>query len=193
MKYLKVVILVVICAALLLGYYYYLSNHTGRSKKTQEESQLTEVEDLLTTDLESDYPPTPREVVKYYNRIIKCYYGEEYTEEQLEQLVAQQRMLLDEELLEQNPEDVFLETVKADIEEYRLNERKISDYTVSSSNDITYKEVEGRQCAYVTTSYFMQEGNSYQKSYQEYVLRQDEEGQWKITAFQLTTAPGTEE
>ena len=37
-------------------------------------------------DLEKDYPPTPREVIKYYNEILDCFYNEEATKEEIEDL-----------------------------------------------------------------------------------------------------------
>ena len=40
-----------------------------------------------------------------------------------------------------------------------------------------------KKIAYVRASYFMKEGNSYSKTYQDYVLRQDEKGCWKILTF----------
>ena len=41
----------------------------------------------------------------------------------------------------------------------------------------------GDDIAYVTASYFIKTGSSYTKTYQEYVLRQDKEGCWRILAF----------
>ena len=41
----------------------------------------------------------------------------------------------------------------------------------------------GSKIAYVKASYFMKEGSSYSKTYQEYVLRQDKEGCWRILTF----------
>jgi hypothetical protein len=37
--------------------------------------------------------------------------------------------------------------------------------------------------AYVTASYFVKEEKKYEKTYQMYVLRKDEEGKWKILTY----------
>lgn len=54
---------------------------------------------------------------------------------------------------------------------------------VCDSNDVKYVTDNGSKIAYVKASYFMKEGSSYSKTYQEYVLRQDKEGCWRILTF----------
>ena len=78
----KVGIIIVILIAMVGGYYFYLSNF----RDTDEETVVTEVQDVLLKNLDTDYPPTPRELLKYYSDITKCLYNEKYTEEQLEQM-----------------------------------------------------------------------------------------------------------
>ena len=68
--------------------------------------ELTEIQKLITKNLDTNYPATPREVVKYYNRILECFYDDTYTDDELESLADQARKLLDDELLENNP-DVY--------------------------------------------------------------------------------------
>jgi len=97
-KNIRTIVVVVICAALIVGYYYYLSTRdTGGAQNKGDEE--TEVEQVIGLPIEVDYPSTPREVVKVFNRILKCYYNEEYTDKQLVKLANKQRELLDEELL----------------------------------------------------------------------------------------------
>ena len=74
MKHLKTVVVVVICASLCLGYYYYLMH-----RDTGNQGKMTEVEMIITQDLEKSYPKTARGVLKFYNRILCCYYNETYT------------------------------------------------------------------------------------------------------------------
>ena len=90
---LKTSIIVILCAALCLGYYYYLSH-----RDTGKEGEMSEVEMIVSKDLENSYPKTAREVVKFYNRILECYYSREYSEEQLARMTEQARLLMDEEL-----------------------------------------------------------------------------------------------
>ena len=72
------VIIVVLCVALLVGGYVLWMNRSGDA--SSENVELTKVQQLITKDLEKNYPKTPREVVKVYNEIITCFYNEEYTE-----------------------------------------------------------------------------------------------------------------
>lgn len=183
MKHLKTIIIGVLCAALILGYYYYLSTRDNESKNQEE---LTKVEQVIGLDLENKYPSTPRGVVEVFNKILCCYYNEEYTEKEFQDLAMQQRELLDEELLANNPERQFLASVRADAKEYKEKGKLISSYTICGTDDVIYKTIEDRECAYVTCSYFIKNGNSgFENTYQCYVLRKDDAGEWKILVYYL--------
>lgn len=177
-KNLRAIIIVVICAALCIGYYYYLTNRDSGKEKA-----LTEVEQVITKSLDKSYPKTAREVIKFYNRILSCYYNEEYTDEQLEKLADQARALMDEELLKKNPEGQFLKALKADIEDYKEAGKKIVSINMDISNEIDYKKVNGDECAYVDVSYFVKGEEESSRSAQTYILRKDKDGKWKILGF----------
>ena len=57
----------VILIVAVVGYYCYLVNHYDDAAA---ETTLTAVENVLVRDLENNYPPTPKEVIRYYNEII---------------------------------------------------------------------------------------------------------------------------
>ena len=184
-KTIRIGLIALLCAVLVIGYYYYLS-HRNDHRSAENDTKLTEVDKIVTTDLSKDYPSTPRAVVKYYNRIITAYYGEEYSQKELEQMADQARSLMDEELLSHNSRADYLTALKADIDDYAKREKKILQSSVSDSDDITYATVEGSYCAYVNAYYFCKEGKHYSRTYQEFVLRRNDEGQWKILSFRLT-------
>lgn len=177
-KNLRTIIVVVICAALCIGYYYYLTH-----RDSGKEKELTEVEQVITKDFNKSYPKTAREVVKLYNRILKCYYNEEYTDKQLKQLTEQARCLMDEELQKNNSKEAYLAAVKNDIKEYEAKERKITSITMDTTDEIEYKKVEGKECAYVDVSYFIKESGNAERAAQTYILRKDADGKWKILGF----------
>ena len=102
----------------------------------------------------------------------------------------QDRKLMDDELLEQNPNEQYLAALKLDIQSFKDKKRTISRTDVCDSNEIIYKTVKGSDCAYVTASYFMKEGKGYIKSREQYVLRKDEAGNWKILAYELIDRNG---
>lgn len=159
-KAIRIGLSVIICAGLVVGYYYYLS-HRNDNNTTEDATKVTEVDKILQKDFDEQYPTSPREVVKWYNRIITAYYGEEYTDEQLEGMADQARKLLDDELLQYNPKDTYLENLKKDIDNYKTLNKKIVQSSVSDSNDITYATVKGASCAYVNAYYFSKEGSNY--------------------------------
>lgn len=174
-------IVAVLAVVLIVGSYYYFTVY--KSTGVEDNVELTEVQQVITKDLEENYPATPREVVKYYNRIQECFYNESYTDEELYNLGDQARMLMDEELLANNPRDSYFDALKADIAEYEEKEIEIVSSNVCDSNDVQYQKIDGDECAYVTASYFIDEAKSYSRTYQMYVLRKDEDGNWKILVF----------
>lgn len=182
MKRLRTIIIGVICIALVVGYYYYLSNRNTSS----ENVEVSEVQKLILRDLkEKAYPETPREVVKLYNRIVSCYYNEDYTEEEFRQLTDQELLLMDSELLDNNPPEQYFLRVEAEVEYYRGRNRTINNASVCDSNEVKFATIDGDECAYVEASYFVRDDDGFTKSNQNYVLRKDEEGRWKILAFEL--------
>ena len=79
----KPIIVIVIMALLVGGYYFYLSN---KVESNESKEVVTAVQNVILKDLDKNYPPTPKEVVKYYSEISKCLYNEAYTDEQLEKM-----------------------------------------------------------------------------------------------------------
>jgi len=184
MKKAKIIIIAIACICLICAGYFFFSQNNAVS-----EEDLTEVEKVLVKDLKKDYPKTPREVVKFYNRIIKCYYSEDLSEKELEDMVDQMLYLLDEDLLLVNPRDEYYKSVVSDIEEYEEKNKYIVSTDVCDSNDVTYiddvkdgsNEVD--KLAYVNASYFINTDGKFTNTYQQFVLRQDEDGNWKILTF----------
>lgn len=184
MKKLRIIIIAIACVCLICAGYFLFSQNNAVS-----EEDLTEVEKVLVKDLKKDYPKTPREVVKFYNRIVKCYYSEELSNKELEDMVDQMRYLLDEDLLLVNPRDEYYKSVVSDIEEYNSKNKRIVNTDVCDSNDVTYIDDvkdgsdEVDKLAYVNASYFINADGKFANTYQQFVLRQDEDGRWKILTF----------
>ena len=100
-----VIVMLLVAAAIVAGYFIISAR---KNKENYEGGERTELDILLEKDLDKSYPLTSREVIKFYSRILKCYYNEELTEEQLGGLLDQMRGLFDEEFLAQNPRDTHL-------------------------------------------------------------------------------------
>lgn len=187
MKKTRIIIIVVACVALLVGGYSVWMNRN--SNASSENVELTKVQQLITKDLSKSYPTTPREVVKLYNEIITCFYSEDCTDAELEKLVDMTLLMMDEELAANNPKADYLKRVKAEIVSFKLAERTIVSYTLESSNEVEHGSIDGEESAIVQTSYFIKETksnsqNPYSKTYQDYLLRKDADGKWKILGFE---------
>ena len=182
MKKTRIIMIVVVCVALLVGGYTIWMNRNNEA--SSENIELTKVQQLITKDLSKNYPATPREVVKLYNEIITCFYSEDYTAEELEKLVDMTLLLMDDELAANNPKEDYLKKVQAEIIAFEAAERTIVSYTLASSNDVEYGSIDGEESAIVQTSYFIKEKTSYSKTYQNYLLRKDADGAWKILGFE---------
>ncbi len=178
----KKIIIVIVLVALVGGYYFYLSNYHDK----QEEMMVTAVQDVLLRNLDDDYPPTPREVLKYYSDITKCLYNEEYTETQLEQMADKLLALYDEELAANNPRDQYIMDLKKEVKEFAENNYTIASYTTSKSTDVEEFTEDGRKCARMYCTYSVKAGANYTSSKQVFILRRETEtGRWKILGFEL--------
>lgn len=184
MKNVKIIIIGIACICLICAGFFFFSKENATTEK-----ELTEVEKIIVRDLKDNYPKTPREVVKFYNKIISSYYGGELKDGELEKLADQMLLLLDEDLLVVNPRDEYINSVENDIEKYKTEKKKVVSTDVCDSNEVTYvnDEKEGSsevdKLAYVNTSYFINTNGEFAYSYQQFVLRQDDDGRWKILTF----------
>lgn len=182
-KGIKGAVILIILAAMIVSYYFYLSNKSKPESDVDTDYSL--VNEVLAKNLKRDYPPSPKEVVRYYSEISKCFYNETYTEDQLIQLVEKSRTLLDEQLLEKNPEDAYLEDLKADIDEFKLNEFTISSYSISNSIDVEYFKEDGSEWARLYCTYNIRQKTEIKSTPEVYLLRKDADGHWKIFGWDL--------
>lgn len=178
-KNVKKFIIGILFIALIVGYYSYLSN---KEPKTEEKTITNEeVGKLISRNLEGIYyPEFPRNVVEFYSRIVQAYYYTKLTDDEIEALGSQARKLFDEELLEKNPEEEFYENLKLDIAEYNRLERKVYSYTIEDASEIENFSLDGKQYAVVSVRYLVREKGSVANIYEDYTLRKDEDGKWKI-------------
>lgn len=181
----KGTILLIFLACLIVGYYAYLSNRTVPEKEEVEADILSDVEIVLSRNLETNYPPTPREVVKYFSEISKCFYNEEYTEEQLSLLAGKIRCLYDDELVANQTEEEYLKALKEDIKDFNEKKRTISSYELSSSIDVEPFVLDGYEWARLYCIYSIKEGTVIVKSNTQFLLRKDSEGHYKIYGWKL--------
>ena len=133
-KFIRIGILSVVCASLIVGYYFYLSH--GRSRKDEGPKEMSELEKVLTVDFAAKYPQTPREVMKWYDRIVMLYYGGEASAGQIELLCDQAMMLFDADLIQANPRDMYISSVKAEINTYKTRNKRMIKADVCDTSDV---------------------------------------------------------
>lgn len=146
---------------------------------------LTPVEEALARDLNNNYPSTPKEVLKYYSEITKCFYSASYTEEELAQLASKSRELLDDELRAQQTDDDYLNMLKADVDIFKSNNRSISSYSVSSATDFDYYQYEGAEWSKGMCVFTIRDGTRMVATQEEFLLRRNTEGHWKIFGWRI--------
>ena len=188
MKKLKYVIIFTIMAALVVGYYVYLSNRTPQAKK-KTSAATTELNDLLSLKVETNYPDTPREIVNLYCRIMKAYYKTELTEAQIEKLGTKSWLLFDSDL--QNAcisLDDFMVSLKDDIHSWNKDGRYVNEYIVESNSDIDYVTYGGgKQAAIVKVQIFVRQGSNLIPTTHEFYVGKNASGKWKILTWHLAS------
>ncbi len=177
----RTTIIVVLLVLAVVGYYAYLSN---RSRESREEEVVTAVQATLSRDLSKDYPPTPKEVIKYYNDILRCLYNEESSEEEVVALGDKARELYDADLLAINEREAYQLKLQAEVDLYRKQKRRITSFNVSASTSVEFFEADGFEFAKIMCGYnVLQDGKNFPTS-QMYLLRKDENKRWKIYGWE---------
>ena len=179
----KRIVILLILAAIVVGGFAMLA--LRNKPDTATPTMLTPVEEVLARDLNTNYPSTPKEVLKYYSEITRCFYSENYTDEQLSEMAVKSRELLDDDLRAQQSDDEYLNTLKADIDIFRSNSRSISSYSVSSATDINYYDYEGDEWAKAMCVFTVREGTRMVATQEEFLLRRADNGHWKIFGWRI--------
>ena len=182
-KGVKGIIVLVIIVALIVGYYYYLSNRGAT--RTEEGSVegaeiLTATQQVLLRDLDNNYPPTPREVVKYFSEVTQCFYNEENSPEDIEALGRKIRGIYDDELIANQTEQEYLDALKYDILDYQENNRIIVGYSPSSSVDVETFTEDGREWARMYCQFAIRQGGLLYDADVVFILRKDSQEHYKI-------------
>lgn len=179
----KKIIVVAFIALMVLAYFYVINN---RMKSIEEDvTTVSAVQELLVKDLSTNYPNTPKEVVKMYSEITRCYYAENYSEEEFIALARMGRELFDDELVANQTEESYFRALRAEVANFKQQKRVISSYSVSSSADVQYYNYRNDEWAQLVCMYSIRTGGKIEPSKQRYLLRKDEAGHWKIFGFRL--------
>lgn len=182
-----------LCAAIIVGFYIYLDRAAGnRVSEDQEQSAvLTEEQRLAQVDFEKNYPPTPREVIKWYNRYSKvCFGSEKPSKSETKKYASKLYELLDDEIRQSTSEEAYADSLWNEVADFTQRKARINETEVCDTSDVIYRTIKKKEYAYVQAAYYIREATSYTRTYQKFVLRQDKDGNWKILGFVRTDADG---
>lgn len=182
----KGLIILAALACMVVGYYAYLSNRQVSEEEPEQMDYklMTDVQMVIARDLETYYPPSPREVIKYFSEITTCFYGDEYSKEELEKMAYKIRELYDDELIATQSDEEYMKQLKEDIADFKEKERTISSFAPSSSVDVITYTADGYEWAKLNCVYSIKE-NVITNSNTEFLLRKDAEGHYKIFGWKL--------
>lgn len=185
-KYGRTIIVIAVLVALGLGYYYYLANKDTGKDATDIAADTGEVSVLISKDIMANYPESPKDVVNLYARITKAYYDTSLTDEQIEALGKQARLMFDDELKNTQTDADFYEKLKEDIGNYNSTKTRISSYVIQSAAKTKYSTFKDRQYASIALVYYLRQGDKLIDSTTKFTLRKDDDGHWKILFWELT-------
>lgn len=178
----KGMIILIVMVLMLAGYYFILSN---RSKPAEEpETAVSDVQLLLLKDMEKNYPPSPKEVVKLFSKITKCYYEGKYTEDEFLRLAEQAKLLYDEELVTNKTEEEYLTDLRAEIKKFKELDCQVYSYTISPVVDIDFFEQDGFEFAKLYCVYSMRQKTKMYTAEYQFLLRKDEAGHYRIYGWE---------
>lgn len=160
-----------------------------QSKKQETPSEpevdVSQVMEVLLRDIDKSYPPTPKEVLKYYSEITCCFYNEALTQEQLEQLAERSYVMYDDELKDNMPFEKYKENLQQEVLSFQAQKIVVSGYSVSAAADVERFREDGFEWARLYATYRLRQGTDYMYTNEVFIMRKDDDGHWKIYGFEL--------
>ena len=177
------IIIIVVSVAVIVGIFLIISNRLAQDDEPTE-VQITAVQNVLLRNLENNYPPTPKEVLKYYSDITQCFYAGGYTDEEFIELANRALDLYDDELRANQNYDMYIDDLRAEIASFKEKDWSISSYSTSSSMDVLEFERDGDEWAQLYAFYNVRQSTQIVKVTEIFLMRKDEDGRWKIYGWQ---------
>ena len=175
----RILLLLIVAAAFVVIFYRVINR-----PKQAEEGKLSQVQTVLQRDLDYNYPPSPREVVRYYAELSQCLYLDDVSDREIDNIGIQMRELFDSELKDNQEQVQYLNNLKVDVATFREEKRKVISFTISSSTDVEYAQTDKGDLSTLYCMFTMQKGNQNYSDNEHFILRKDERGHWKILGWQ---------
>lgn len=184
----KGIVILVIMMVLIVGYFLYLNNRNsslGGESASTSSTKENPVTTVLLRDLDTNYPATPKEVVKYYAELTKVLYNEDYTDEEFLALALKIQQLYDQDLIDNKEQDQYLQDLKDEIEVFHSNKWTIPTFWTSASTDVERFIDDGFEFARLYCTFTIRQSGSSGASNEVFLLRKDQDSHWKIYGWQL--------
>lgn len=164
---------------------FFLLGRSQKEDKLKEASleKLTEVQQVLAMDLDNEYPKTPRDVAKLHGDMTRLLYSG-FEDEEIKDLAIKIRELCDEEFLNSNPEEKYLNELYTDLSLWNEFDRKIEYvYIVNKDKEEIY-EIDGAEYATAYISFTISERGKISEL-RQYVMRKSEDNKWMILGWNV--------
>lgn len=190
---LKSLIIVIIMAALLVLAYVRVLNAPKKNSNNEEYVAASAVQEILLRDMDRMYPPSPKEVIKYYSDLTKCLYNEDCSDEEIELLAKRALLLYDDELAANQEWNRYITNLKSEIATKKSQSYAIMNYSLSASTDVVFFEKDQYECASLYCKYNIRNGSVPGSVEELFILRKDENGHWRILGWELSPDSETAE
>ena len=170
-KNLRFIIIGVVLILLVVGYYYYISNFRKVKEPETPPEEQTRVRELLSRDLSKDYPPTPKEVARYYADITTAFYTEQYSDDEFVSLALKIQQLYDSELVMNTPSDQYINNLRSEVLMFKESGIVVSSYATTSSADVFFFEQDGYSWARLDIAFTVKQDRNVGIARETFVLR----------------------
>lgn len=178
----KTIIALVIIALLVLGLFIFLVKRGPRDNTSREQNKLSEVAQITTLDLNRQYPPTAREVVELYGRIMQALYKQTYTDEEFSTMASKLAGLFDMELL--NNQVNWPNGLEKEVKDKKAEDYSIVNFSVGSSADMQTGTIDGYEIANLRCIFALRHGTSTQPVDYMFYLRKGNDDRWRILGWE---------
>lgn len=175
----------IVFSIVVIALYFYVRTRTTPIISTSE-AKKTEAEILLDKDIESNYPASPREVLKLYNRISKVLYNGKLKDEEINQLADKMYLLLDDELANNKKYEDYLLDLKAELTAYKEAKKSVINHAVEPSDATVFWKDKGKEYASLSTSFSINQNGKNKKVIEDFIFRKDEKEKWKILGWRAS-------
>ena len=78
-----------------------------------------------------------------------------------------------------------MESLLEEVKEYHDLKKEVVSYAIDSGNNVVTWTMDGVEYSRILATYTIKEGSSYNKTCEEFVLKKNQDDQWKILGWRL--------